>query len=363
MLRVLQVVTDMRRGGLETMLMNYYRQIDRDNIQFDFLTHRSYRSAYDDEIEELGGVVYHLPKLDPFSTSYKKALGDFFDEHPEYQIVHVHQDCLSSVILKVAKAHGVKIRIAHSHANSQNKDIKYPIKLYFKRFIPKYATHLMACSCEAGKWMFGTADFIVLNNAINAMEYGYDPQKREEQRKNLGLNQDEILVGHVGRFSPPKNHMYLLEIFSEIQRTENARLILVGDGMLRSEIAKKIRHLGIEDRVIQTGVRPDVANLLQAMDVFVLPSIYEGLGIVAIEAQAAGIPCIISDTVSAEACITKETIKLSLQDTPEVWASKAIELSRLPRRNTYEEICDAGYDIVSNAKKLETFYRTVAEEN
>ena len=217
MLRVLQIVTDMGRGGLETMIMNYYRCSDRERIQFDFLVHRFERESYDDEIESLGGIIYRFPRLNPFSLSYKKILGEFFDSHPEYQIIHVHQDCLSSVILKVAKEHGVKTRIAHSHSSSQDKNIKYPIKLFYKRFIPRYATNLFACSEEAGKWMFNGADFSVLNNAIDAERYIFNPQKRREVRDSLGIAPDELLFGHVGRFSPVKNHDFLMDVFNEVQ--------------------------------------------------------------------------------------------------------------------------------------------------
>ena len=150
MIRILQVVTHMNRGGLETMLMNYYRNMDRSRVQFDFLTHRPYEGDYGEEIRQMGGKLYHLPTLNPFSVSYHKALGWFFDEHPEYQVIHVHQDCLSGVILHVAKQHGVRVRIAHSHGANQIRDLRYPVKLVYRHFISRYATHLMACGEGAG---------------------------------------------------------------------------------------------------------------------------------------------------------------------------------------------------------------------
>ena len=163
-IRVLQVVTYMGRGGLETMLMNYYRNIDRNKVQFDFLTHRDERWDYDDEIESLGGKIYHLPKLNPFSKSYLNALDKFFKEHKEYQIVHCHQDCLSGVVLKVAKKNGVRFTIAHAHSASQDKNLKYFIKVLAKKNIKKYSDKMFACGEEAGKWMFETDNFEVLNN-------------------------------------------------------------------------------------------------------------------------------------------------------------------------------------------------------
>ena len=164
-IRVLHVVTYMGRGGLETMIMNYYRNIDRSKVQFDFLTHRDEIWDYDDDIERLGGKIYHLPRLNPFSPKYLNALDNFFEEHNEYKIVHCHQDCLSGIVLKHAKKNGVPFTIAHSHSSNQNKNLKYVIKLIAKKSIPKYADYLLACGKDAGEWMFNTSDFTILNNA------------------------------------------------------------------------------------------------------------------------------------------------------------------------------------------------------
>lgn len=356
MIRILHVVTDMRRGGIETMLMNYYRHIDRDAIQFDFLTHRDYRSDYDDEIESLGGVIYHLPNLNPFSKFYKNALRCFFTAHNEYRIVHVHQDCLSSVILKVAKQCNIPVRIAHSHSNSQNKDLKYPIKLLFKQFIPKYATHLMACSEEAGRWMFGKNDeFTVLNNAIDASVYSYETEKRESVRKSFNIHKDTLVLAHVGRFSYPKNHSFIIDIFRQVSNQRNAKLLLVGDGKLRIEIEEKVKNLGLQSRVIFAGVRSDVADILQGMDVFVFPSNYEGLPVTIIEAQAAGLPCFISDKVPIECKKTDLVQQIPLSAGAEKWAN-AITSCNKERKNRYEEIKESGFDIVENAKWLEDYY-------
>ncbi len=356
MIRILQVVTHMNRGGLETMLMNYYRHMDPAAIQFDFLTHREYDGDYGGEIHTMGGIIYHLPTLNPFSAHYHKALNAFFDEHPEYKVIHVHQDCMSAVILKAAKQHGVKVRIAHSHCASQDKNIRYPIKMFCKRSIPKYATDLMACGDDAGKWMFRGAPFTVLNNAIDASGYIFDPAKKAEQRAKWGVEPNELLVGHVGRFSPQKNHVFLIDVFYAIQEKATAKLILVGDGELRAQIQAKISQLGLSEKIIFTGVRSDVADLLQAMDVFVFPSNYEGLPVTMIEAQASGLPCLISDKVPIECRMTEPVQQIPLTDSPEIWAEKAIEAAKLPRKNTYEEIKTAGYDIVENANRLQKMY-------
>lgn len=355
-IRVLQVVTYMGRGGLETMLMNYYRNIDRDKVQFDFLTHRDERWDYDDEIESLGGKIYHLPKLNPFSKSYLNALDKFFKEHKEYQIVHCHQDCLSGVVLKVAKKNGVRFTIAHSHNANQDKNLKYIIKVFEKRKIPKYADKLFACGDEAGRWMFNTDNFEVLNNAIDADLYTYNKEKADKVKKEFGI-ENKFVVGHVGRFNPQKNHEFLIAVFNEVQKIkEDSVMMLVGDGDLRPEIEQKVRDLGLSDKVIFTGVRSDVNDLMQGMDVFLFPSLYEGLGIVLIEAQAAGLKCIISDNIPKDGVLADDVTCISLTQSPVIWANEILKNQEYKRTDNKEIIKKANYDIKNNAKTLEQFY-------
>ena len=363
-IRVLQVVTHMERGGLESMLMNYYRHIDRTRVQFDFLVHRQERAAFNDEIEALGGKIYRLPRLVPWRRSYLKALNQFFDEHPEYKIVHVHQDCLSSVILKAAAQHNVPVRIAHSHSANQDKNLKYPIKLLYKCAIPKYATDLFACGKKAGDWMFGGAPYQIINNAIDAASYTYCPAKREDIRRKLGIA-DELVIGHVGRFNQPKNHPFLLEIFSALLKKEpNAVLLLVGGGDDLPKIQEKARTLGISEHVRFLGVRSDVAELMQAMDVFVFPSLYEGLPVTMVEAQAAGLPCLISDKVPPECILTEGLVDiLPLSAGPGAWAEKILEKRELPRTDRRAEIAAHGFDITTEAVKLQEFYLNAYEQN
>lgn len=363
-IRVLQVVTHMERGGLESMLMNYYRHIDRTRVQFDFLVHRQERAAFDDEIEALGGKIYRLPRLVPWSRSYLNALNQFFDENLEYKIVHVHQDCLSSVILKAAAQHHVPVRIAHSHNANQDRNLKYPIKLWYRRSIPKYATDLFACGKDAGDWMFGGAPYRIINNAIDAAAYTYAPAKRMEVRRALGLA-DELTIGHVGRFNPQKNHPFLLEIFSALLKKEpNAVLLLVGGGDDLPKMQEKAQALGILEHVRFLGVRSDVAELMQAMDVFVFPSLYEGLPVTMVEAQAAGLPCLISDKVPPECILTEGLVDvLPLSASPETWAEKILEKRELPRTDRRAEIAAHGFDITTEAVKLQEFYMKSAEEH
>ncbi|MDU5920529.1 MAG: glycosyltransferase family 1 protein [Clostridiales bacterium] len=355
-IRVLQVVTYMGRGGLETMLMNYYRNIDRDKVQFDFLTHRDERWDYDDEIESLGGKIYHLPKLNPFSKSYLNDLDKFFKEHKEYQIVHCHQDCLSGVVLKVAKKNGVKFTIAHAHSASQDKNLKYLIKVLAKKNIKKYSDKMFACGEEAGKWMFETDNFEVLNNAIDTDLYTYNKEKADKVKKEFSI-ENKFVVGHVGRFNYPKNHKFIIDVFNEVQKVkEDSVLMLVGDGDLRAEIEQKVRDLGLSDKVIFTGVRSDVNDLMQGMDVFLFPSLYEGLGIVLIEAQAAGLKCIIADNIPKDGVLADDVTCISLTQSPVVWANEILKNQEYKRTDNKEIIKKANYDIKNNAKKLEQFY-------
>lgn len=361
-MRVLQVVTHMERGGLESMIMNYYRHIDREKVQFDFLVHRQERAAFDDEIESLGGRIYRLPRLVPWSKNYLAALNRFFDEHSEHKIVHVHQDCMSSVILKVAAQHNVPVRVAHSHSANQDKNLKYPIKLWYKRGIPKYATNLFACGKGAGDWMFGRASYQIINNAIEVVAYTYDPTKRQEMRRQLGL-ENEFTIGHVGRFNQPKNHSFLLDIFAALLKKEpNAVLLLAGGGEDMPKIQAKAEALGIAEHVRFLGIRNDVAGLMQAMDVFVFPSLYEGLPVTMVEAQAAGLPCLISDKVPPECILTEGLVDvLPLSAEPEIWAAKILEKKNLPRTDRRSEIAAHGFDITTEAVKLQEFYLEAAE--
>lgn len=356
-IRVLHVVTYMGRGGLETMLMNYYRHIDRSKVQFDFLVHREFEADYDPEIISLGGRIFRLPRLVPWSGSYRNALKVFFDTHQEYKIIHVHQDCLSSIILKSAKEHRVPVRIGHSHTNNQDKNFKYLIKLFYKRRIPGNSTQLFACSKEAGDWMFDGAPYQILKNAIETSKYVYNSRVRVHMRKQLGIPDGAFVLGHVGRFHPQKNHAHLINIFAELKKIkQNSILLLVGDGDLRSSIEGRIANLGLSDSVIFTGVRDDVPDLMQAMDCFILPSVYEGLGIVAIEAQASGLPCILSDGVPEECDITSLTEHVALKEAPSVWAERILGHTKKTRLDTTKEIIRAGYDIGENAQWLQNYY-------
>lgn len=357
-IRVLHIVTAMNRGGLETLLMNYYRKIDREKIQFDFLTHRNTPAAYDGEIKALGGKIFYLPRLNPFSASYKAALNGFFRTHPEYRIVHCHQDCLSAIPLAAAKKNGVPVLIAHSHSSSQDKNLKYLVKRYYMRKIPSAATHLFACGDKAGRWMFKGRPFTVMRNAIDAADYRWNEAAAQKKRAELGIT-DRLAVGHVGSFRKPKNHAFLLAVFKAVLELEkDAVLLLAGDGELRVSMEKRARKLGLTESVRFLGLRSDVPDLLRAMDVFLFPSLYEGLPMTLVEAQAAGLPILASSAVPKESAVAGLVEFMPLSDTPQKWADKLLKMAReAKRRDTYDEIAAAQYDISANAKWLEEFYQ------
>ncbi|MBP5174233.1 MAG: glycosyltransferase family 1 protein [Clostridia bacterium] len=356
MTRVLQIVTTMNRGGLETMLMNYYRRVDRELVQFDFLEHRAAESDYDAEIKELGGRIYRLPALNPISPSYLKALNCFFKEHKDYRVVHSHLDCMSAIPLGAAKKAGVPVRIAHAHSSSQDRNLKFPVKIICRMRIPLSATRLLACGDTAGGWMFCGAPFEVLPNAIDTERFAFSETERALKREELAIG-DRLAVLHIGRFYWPKNHEFLLRIFAGIMKIRpDVVLLLAGEGELLEATKSLAAKYNISDNVIFLGLRTDIPDLLSASDVMVFPSRYEGLGISVIEAQASGLPCLVSDRVPGEAALTGLVSSMSLDESPEKWAEKAVEMSSVPRKSGADDVRAAGYDIQSAAKMLQSFY-------
>lgn len=353
--RVLQIVTNMSYGGLENLLMNYYRHIDRSKVQFDFLTHVSIHQDFEEEIEQLGGRIYRLPRLNPFSFRYLKLLNEFFKSH-SYRIVHSHLDCMSAVPLRLAARNGSDVRIAHGHSSNQVHNLKYPIKLLFRRLIPCCATSLFACGNEAGDWMFRGKEYSVMNNAIDAEAFRYRVDIAEDVKREFGI-ENCFVLGHVGQFREEKNHLFLIEVFSEIAKKDaSSKLILVGKGPQMEPAKQKVNDLGIQDKVLFLGARADIARLMQAMDVFVLPSTHEGFPVTLVEAQAAGLPCIISDGVPMECRMTEDVRQIELKQSAVFWADSILKYRNYERRNQHSTIVSAGYDIQSNAKWLEEFY-------
>lgn len=364
-LRVLMVMTSMNRGGMETFTMNVYRAIDRTKIQFDFLLHRDFKGAYEDEINALGGRIYRVRRQNPLDPRYWAELDGFFAEHP-YKVVHAQLDCLSAEPLAAAARHGVVVRVAHSHSSRQDRDLKYPLKMLFKPLISRYSTDLFACGEEAGKWMFGTNHFRVIRNCIDVDDYTFDSAVRSETRRELGIKDGVPVVGHVGRFDPVKNHSFMLDIFAELlDQQPDAVLLLAGDGSLRPKMMKKAIELGIADSVMFLGARSDVSRLMQAMDCFVMPSFYEGLPMVLVEAQAAGLPCLVSDVIPHDCDIREDSVKReSLKCGVDEWAAGIVRAcsSDADRSIGARAVRDAGFDSAEVAKSLEVFYMRGLQE-
>lgn len=363
MIRVLQCVNDMHRAGLETMLMNYYRNIDRDKIQFDFLTHRPNRSDYDDEIESLGGKVYYAPRLYPQNyLEYFKWMKQFFKDHTEYKIIHSHIDAMSYLPLLAAKNSNIPVRIAHSHSTSIDKDFKYILKQYFRFKINSVATERLSCGEEAGKFLFRDKHFDIIPNAVDASKFYYNQEMRKFKREKLGIT-DEFVIGHVGRISYPKNHKFLIDIFQEVLKIEpNSILLIVGVGEKEDEIKQYVKSLNLNDNVRFLGNRSDVSELYQAMDVFVLPSLFEGVPLVGVEAQFSDLPCYFSDKVPVEVKFNKKAQFVSLEETATTWAKKIIECKCFERSNSRCDIVNSHYDIKVAHKVLEDYYLSLLED-
>lgn len=361
-LRVLHIVTKMNANGLETLIMNIYRNIDRNKVQFDFLVHREDEGFYDNEILKLGGKIFSVPSINPFHhKKYIRALDAFFKEYKEYKIVHSHLNTYSMWPLRAAKKAGIPIRISHSHISNVPLDYKSLFRFYTKSKLLNFTTHNFACSSLAGEWLFGkNEEFKVINNSIDSEKYTFDEKSRIRMRKELNV-EGNFVIGHIGRFNKQKNHSFILKVFQRVLiEKPNSILVLVGEGDLKPTIMKKSQELGIYNNIIFTGVRKDIPQLLHAMDLFLFPSIYEGLGIVAVEAQAAGLPTIVSEEIPKEAFLTNLIQKVDLNTSVDTWADKILEFSYgYDRKDTSQEIMANDYDIKSTADWLEKFYLNV----
>lgn len=360
-IRILQVFAEMNRGGAETMIMNLYRHIDRKKIQFDFVVHTEKKCAFDDEIGRLGGRIYRVPRYSGKNHfSYKKAWEELFIKHPEYKIVHGHVRSTASIYLWVAKKFNL-ITISHSHSTSSGSGIPAVVKNLMQFPIRYVSDYFLACSEAAGKWLFGekivkSKRFYVLNNAIDTKRFQFNNEVRDRIRKEFHIA-GKFVMGHIGRFHPTKNHTFIIDIFKNVHRNnQDSVLLLVGDGDLKESIQSKVQQENLEDSVIFAGVRSDVPDIFQGMDLFLFPSLYEGLGIAVIEAQSAGLNCIVSNQIPNEAILTDLVEKVSLSDKTYIWSNKVIDKMVYRRKDTIELIKSAGYDIEDTTEWLENFY-------
>lgn len=341
------------------MLMNHYRVLDRDKVQFDFLLHGLHEGEYEAEVKTLGGRVFHAPLIRPWTyPKYFKWLDRFFAEHAgDYVAVHGHIQENSGLALHYAKKYGISNRLMSSHAAPATKDYKFIFREFARLYFKKSVTHRLACGEAAGKHLYRNEPFEIIHNAIDTSRFDYDEATRNELRHSLGIDADEFVVGHVGRFDANKNHKFLLEVFDRFLKAQpKSKLVLVGDGELFDDIKNKVEHKGLTGKVILTGSRADVDKLLQAFDVFVLTSIYEGLPVSVIEAQAAGLPCVLSDTIDIDCDITGNIEFLPLDAPVSEWAETLGKYRHFERKSTFDQIAKAGYEVNANLKKLLGLY-------
>ena len=358
-IRILQCVSNMDRAGIETMLMNFYRNIDRDKIQFDFLCNKSKPGDYDDEIKSLGGKIYISPGLNPFKWfKYQRYMKNLFKEHSEYKIIHCQNEAMGFPALYAAKKCGVPVRIAHSHNTVTRLDFKWPIKIVYKYLLRTVATDYVACSHAAGKYLFGK-DVKVINNAIDSTKFIYNEEVRKKIRKEYNI-ENKFVIGHVGRFEPQKNHDFLIKLFYEYQKQDaDAILLLIGTGSLEEHIKELVHSFNIQDKVIFTGSIPNVNEMYQAMDMFILPSFHEGLPVVGVEAQSASLKCIFADTITKEVKITENVQFISLKEDKKRWIKAINNCRKYKRVNMMKKLIEKHYDIKSATKELEKFYMSL----
>ena len=365
MIRIIHAVPKMNREGIQSFIMNIYRNIDRNKIQFDFLIHSKERGDFESEIEELGGNIYHLYSLSSHHfLHYQRDLKKFFAQH-QYKIIHSHINLLSSFTLKGAMKAGINVRIAHSHSSSiLDRGVKRLIKLFAKGQMNKYATKKIACSTDAAIWQFGKASFDageveIVPNGIDVDKFLFSKEKRDEIRKANNIEENAFVLGHVGGFRKVKNHTFLLKVFAKLKKINlHSYLMLVGSGELEQKIKEEATDLGVLDSVIFTGSIKDVSPYYSAFDSFVFPSMYEGLGIVLVEGQAAGLPCFLSNTLPIETMLSDKYYPLSLCSGPDEWAHFILEHSHRGDRKCPKNVWQ--YDIKSTAKRLEELYIKLA---
>ncbi len=369
-IRVLHIVGPMNRGGIETFLMNIYRRIHRDRVQFDFLVTRDDPGVFDREIEELGGRIFRVPNIREVGVlNYLGNVRRVLTDHPDYRVIHCHVNSMAGLFQPVAKAVGISTRISHGHSAPVNQtysdlsQIARRISSYVLRYSTVLnSTHYFACSYNAGAWLFGSRvanrELTIVKSGVDSNKFAFDEQSRRRMRALLSLPDDAYVVGHVGNMHRVKNHVFLIDVFDAlVSINPHSVLCLVGDGHLRSDIEHRITERGLCDKVKLLGTRGDVDDLLRAFDVFVMPSLYEGLPVSLIEAQAASLPCIISTSITKEVDLGLGLVDfLSLEDGSDVWAKVILQKANCSRTSESGRIIESGYDSQVTAEWLESFY-------
>lgn len=360
-IRVLQVLGSLNMGGAETMIMNLYRKIDKKKFQFDFIVHGDDIGVYEEEIKKLGGKIYRMPKYKLYNHfSYKKAWTKFFKTHKEYKIIHGHMRSTASIYLKIAKKYKL-VTLSHSHNTSNGRGFSSIVKYLFQLKIRKIADYLLACSYDSAVWLYGkkcasSEKCFIINNAIDVDNFVFNIETRDKIRKQFNL-ENKFVIGQVGRLATTKNHMFTLDLFKDyLLVNKDAFLMLIGDGPLENEIEGYIKKHNLEDKVIMLKNRSDINELMQAMDLFIMPSIYEGLPLTLVEAQSASLPCVISSNISAGFLIDSLIHKNSLDASKDSWIELIEKNKNEIRCDRRKEISKQGFDIKTNVKWLEKFY-------
>lgn len=356
MKKMVHIVGNLAPGGMGSFLMNLYRNIDREKVQFDFIVMGEKAVNYHEAAKELGATIYKVSGLSQNPVKYFLEIKNIIKKN-QYDVVFRHTDVATIAIdLIAARMGGAKRRIPHSHSTDSKHLLAHKL---LRPILVANATEYFACSEPAAEWMYGekicnNKKYTLVKNGIGLNRYVYDPTIRSEKRKELGIEDETLVVGHVGNFVYAKNHVFLLEIFAEVlKHNPQSKLLLAGDGELRKDIEKKVEELGIREKVVLLGTRNDIPQLLQAMDVYLFPSVYEGLPVALVEAQAAGLPCVISDTIAPESMMTNHIEAYSLQMSAEEWAKKVLDWSMHERVDSTDVLRDAGYDIMETVRMYE----------
>lgn len=386
--RVLHVLGNTNLGGAESRIMDLYRHTDRNRVQFDFLVHSGEEGFYEKEIRELGGRIFRVPRFRIYNYfSYRKALKEFFQKHHEFALVQGHMTSTAAIYLPIAKKAGVKKTAAHARSAGVDKGLKGTMTRFLRRNLADKADYLFTCSELAGISVYGEkavqeGKTIFIPNAIDCAGFTFDPEKRKKMREELGLT-DAIIIGHVGRFHYAKNHEYLIRVFAKLcqmgiracgSTAENGadqkyHLILLGEGPLMEDTRKLAEELGVADRVHFLGNHKNIADYYQAMDYFVYPSRYEGMPGTIVEAQASGLPCLMSDTICREVIATELVETMSIEKEPKVWAEvlqRRIDalVSKQENRKKYAaKMAAAGFDVQAQAERMMRFYESGRWEN
>ena len=391
-INVLVLITVMDRAGAETMMMNYLRNINREKIHMDFLINREQKADYEDEIEKLGGRIYHMCPIYPGKFHrYKKEFRNFLEEHPGYDVIHSNLEERSYFAFKIAKKMGIPVRVAHAHSAPCGRNMKMIMRLYFRRKLQKYCTHKVACGEKAAKWLFGSdADLVemesfvngenhskntvvLMKNAVDTDKFSYSTDVREKVRKKMKISRDTLVIGHVGRFTHDKNQSFLIDIFKNVNSlNKKSAMVLIGGGKPKEEISykeeieRKVQQSGLKGKVKLLGVREDINELMQAMDILVMPSRTEGFPVTLVEAQVVGLCCLVSDAVGYDINMTEKIQYKSLEEDASQWAQKILSMTADGQNREAESILmkekviERGYEIADAAKDLEAFYEYLA---